>query len=244
MQPDSRLLKISQPLLKTKLHKFKKKAVIFDLDGTILDTIGDIAYAVNSALEFYGFPHRTEEEVKGFIGNGSLMLIRRALSDENAEKFDDSFVKEVRAKFREEYQNHMLDKTYPYEGITELVDELKSMGILSAVVTNKDDGSAVPMIKHYFGNRFDFVRGVRSFNERKPNPDLTLSLLSEWGVTPDQAIFVGDGMADLLVSKACGIDYIPIGYGYTEPKRLFAECQKNPVCDVASLRDEILKYLI
>ncbi len=229
--------------MKTKLLNSKKKAVIFDLDGTILDTIGDIAFAVNCALDFYGFPQRTREEVMGFIGNGSLMLIRRALSDENAEKYDDGFVKEVRARFREEYQNHMLDATYPYEGIAELVDELKALGISSAVVTNKDDRSAVPMIEHYFGNRFDLVRGIRADNERKPNPDLTLSVLSELGVTPEESLFVGDGMADLIVSKTCRIDYIPIGYGYTAPERLFAECQKNPVSDVASLRDEILKYL-
>lgn len=221
----------------------KKKAVVFDLDGTILDTIGDIAAAVNYVLEAYGLPVRTVDEVKSFIGNGSLMLIRRALSDENAERYDDGFVKEVRARFREEYQKHMLDATYAYEGISELVDELNEKGIVSAVVTNKDDRSAVPMIEHYFGKRFALVRGVRADNERKPNPFLTLSVLKDIGVSPEEAIFVGDGMADLKVSENCGMDFIPIGYGYTDPKRLYAECKKVPVNDVASLRDAILKQL-
>ncbi|MBQ4317206.1 MAG: HAD-IA family hydrolase [Clostridia bacterium] len=223
--------------------KYKKKAVVFDLDGTILDTIGDIAAAVNYALDAYGFKPRTKEEIISFIGNGSLMLIRRALGDENGEKYDDNFVKAVRNRFREEYQKHMLDDTYVYEGIIELVDELNEMGIASAVVTNKDDRSAVPMIKHYFGDRFSIVRGVRADIERKPNPELTLSVLNELGVTPSEALFVGDGMADLKVSQNCGIEYIPIGYGYTSPERLFEACQKTPVNDVKSLRETILKCL-
>ncbi len=228
--------------MKTKLPN-KKKAVVFDLDGTVLDTIGDIASAVNYALSAYGFGRRTADEVKRFIGNGSLMLIRRALSDESGEKYSDGFVKEVRARFREEYQLHMLDATCVYDGIIGLVDELNGLGIASAVVTNKDDRSAVPMIKHYFGDRFAIVRGVRADNERKPNPALTLSVLSELGVTPDNALFVGDGTADCEVSKNCGIEYIPIGYGYTDPERLYEKCKKIPVPDVAALRDEIFKYL-
>lgn len=243
MQPVLKPLKILQPLLKTKLLKLKKKAVVFDLDGTILDTIGDIASAVNYALDAYGFKPRTKEEVISFIGNGSLMLIRRALGDESAEKYDDNFVKEVRARFREEYQKHMFDETYIYDGVSELVDELKEMGIVSVVVTNKDDRSAVPMIKHYFGDRFAYVRGVRADTERKPNPELTLSVLNELGIKPSEALFIGDGMADLKVSQNCGIDYIPIGYGYTSPERLFAECQKTPVSDVKSLREAIIEYL-
>ena len=243
MQQVLKPLKISQPLSKTKLLKSKKKAVVFDLDGTILDTIGDIASAVNFALDTYGFEPRTKEEIISFIGNGSLMLIRRALGDENAEKYDDNFVKEVRNRFREEYQKHMFDETYVYDGIIELVDELKEKGIVSAVVTNKDDRSAVPMIEHYFGDKFAIVRGVRADTERKPNPELTLCVLSELGIKPSEALFVGDGMADLKVSQNCGIDYIPIGYGYTSQKRLFDACQKTPVSDVKSLREAIIEYL-
>lgn len=216
---------------------------MFDLDGTVLDTIGDLAGAVNYALAAYGLEPRTVDEVKSFIGNGSLMLIRRALSDEDGTKYSDEFVNGVRARFREGYQSHMLDKTYAYEGISELIDELDQKGIVSAVVTNKDDRSAVPMIEHYFGSRFRLVRGVRSDSERKPNPVLTLSVLKELGVTPDEALFVGDGVADFEVAKNCGIDYVPIGYGYTSPERLFEICNKTPAKDVSELRNEVFKYL-
>ena len=216
---------------------------MFDLDGTVLDTIGDIASAVNSALSAYGFAPHTDDEVKSFIGNGSLMLIRRALSDETGTKYNDDFIKEVRNRFREEYQLHMLDKTYAYEGISALLDELAERNVVSVVVTNKDDRSAVPMIEHYFGDRFAVVRGIRADNERKPNPSLTLSVLDSLGVLPENALFVGDGMSDYEVSKNCGIEYIPIGYGYTEPERLYEKCKKIPAPDVAALRDEIFKYL-
>lgn len=228
--------------MKTKLLN-SKKAVVFDLDGTVLDTIGDLAGAVNYALSAYGLETRTVDEVKSFIGNGSLMLIRRALSDENGTKYSDEFVNGVRARFREGYQLNMLDKTYAYDGILELIDELNRKGIATAVVTNKDDRSAVPMIEHYFGSRFALTRGVRADSERKPNPGLTLSVLKELGVTPDEAIFVGDGLADFEVAKNCGIDYIPIGYGYTSPERLYEKCGKIPVKDVLELKKAINELL-
>lgn len=217
----------------------KKKAIIFDLDGTVIDTIGDIAAAVNRALEFYGYPKRTAAEIQSFLGNGSLMLIKRALSN-NA---DDDFCREVRSRFRIEYESDMYTLSRAYEGIAELLDKLNGVGVASAVVTNKDDKCAVPMIKHYFGDRFAQVRGVKGDTDRKPNPEVTLSVLESLGVLPEEALFVGDGMADLEVSKNAGIDFIPVGYGYTDPEKLFAESGKKPVCDVASLEKTIFEYL-
>jgi phosphoglycolate phosphatase len=218
--------------------KSNKRLVIFDLDGTVLDTISDIAAAVNYALSKYSYPPRTVKEVQSFLGNGSLMLIRRSLPNGG----DDDFCREVRTVFRAEYEAHMYDSTKAYEGIAELVDELNSKNIVSVVVTNKDDRCAVPMIKRYFGDSFALVRGVRSDTDRKPNPEVVLSILSEFGCDKGSAVIVGDGMADLNVSKNAGIDFIPVGYGYTDPERIFAECGKRPVADVASLRRELLKY--
>ncbi len=216
----------------------KKKAVIFDLDGTVLDTMGDIAAAVNRALVSVCAPERTLNEVKSFIGNGSFMLIRRALPD----RFDDEACLSVRERFRAEYESDMYSNTAPYDGICELLAELSSNGVAVMVVTNKDDRCAVPMIKHYFGENVHCCRGVRSENERKPDPRVTLSLLSEHGIKPEEALFVGDGMADLSVSEKCGIDFIPVGYGYTDKEKLFAECGKKPVSNVFELRQEILEY--
>lgn len=215
-----------------------KKAVIFDLDGTMLDTMADIASAVNRALASFGAPVRTQEEVVSFIGNGSLMLIRRALP----EGCSDEECIAVRERFREEYFGGMYEQTAPYAGMCELISELAAMGVTVAVVTNKDDRCAVPMIKHYFGTSVHYVRGIRDDSERKPSPKNTLEFLQKFGLSPEEALFVGDGMADVRTARNCGIEFIPVGYGYTDKALLFAECNKEIAADVASLRNKLLAY--
>ncbi len=220
------------------MKSLNKKVIIFDLDGTILDTIGDIAAAVNRALSALGFPERTVGEVQGFLGNGSLMLMRRALPEGASEEL----CLELRELFRKEYQKGMCDSTAPYEGIAELLNRLNAAGAVCAVVTNKDDKSAVPMVKHYFGNSFAYIRGVRGDTDRKPNPEVTLSVIRELGFTPEQALFVGDGIADYEVSLNAGIDYVPVGYGYTPSEKLLEKCGKAPCESVSALGVELMKY--
>lgn len=217
--------------------KSAKKIALFDLDGTIIDTIGDIAAAINRALASYGFPPRTVSEVQSFLGNGSLMLMRRALPEGGS----DEFCREVRELFRKEYEKGMYDITAPYEGISELVSELNERGVVSVVITNKDDRAAVPMVKHYFGDLFTLIRGVRTDFDRKPNPEVTLSVIKEFGFEPDDAVFIGDGMPDLNLSKNAGIDFIPIGYGYTKVESLFENCGIKPVQTVSELREKLLE---
>ncbi len=220
------------------MKSLNKKVIIFDLDGTILDTIGDIAAAVNRALSALGYTERTVDEVQGFLGNGSLMLMRRALP----EGASDELCLKLRELFRREYQKGMCDSTAPYEGIAELLNRLNAAGAVCAVVTNKDDKSAVPMVKHYFGNSFAYIRGVRGDTDRKPNPEVTLSVIRELGFTPEQALFVGDGIADCDVSQNAGIDYIPVGYGYTPSEKLLEKCGKSPCESVSALGVELMKY--
>lgn len=216
-----------------------KKAIVFDLDGTIIDTMGDIAAAVNRALAFYGYPSRTVEEVKSFIGNGSLMLMRRALPNGGS----DELCMKLRERFRIEYEADMYSNSSAYEGIKELLDTLSARGLKIAVVTNKDDKCAVPMIRHYFGDVVDLCRGVRADGDRKPNPRVTLEVLDMLGVTPDEILFVGDGMADIEVCRNGGFEIIPVGYGYTHPDRILAETGKNPAMTVSELKARILERL-
>lgn len=219
--------------MKTKLNK---KAVVFDLDGTIIDTIKDIAAAVNRAANAFGFPDHSVEEVTSFLGNGSLMLMRRVTN-----VFDnDELCFAVRERFRAEYEAHMFDLTVPYEGIAQLFSALRERGVKIAVITNKDDHCAVPMIERFFGGLVDVCRGVRADNDRKPNPDVTLSVLDSLGVSPDEAIFVGDGMADVNVSKNCDIELIPVGYGYTAPEKLEQETGIAPAMTVGELAQRLL----
>ncbi len=218
--------------------KPNKKAVVFDLDGTVLDTIADIAAAVNRALVAFGFSERTVKEVQGFLGNGSLMLIKRATG-----VFDnEDLCLKVRARFREEYEKDMCNLTKPYDGMCGLLSWLCEKGIKVAVVTNKDHRCAEPMIKHYFGDTVHICKGVGKDNERKPNPENTLWALEQLGVAPVDAIFVGDGMADLQVSQNAGIDFVPVGYGYTSPEKLFSECGINPAMDIPALTKVLSEY--
>ena len=215
-----------------------KKAVVFDLDGTILDTLGDIAAAVNRMLVKNSCPQHTVEEVKSYIGNGSFMLIKRALP----KGFSDEDIFTLREVFRKEYESDLFSNTKEFRGISEIFEELNSKGLKVIVITNKDDRSAQKMIDFYFGEKVDFCRGVRSDNDRKPNPELTLSALDFYGIKPEEALFVGDGIADAEVAKKAGIDYIPVGYGYVEKERLFAVCGKEPLMTVAELKIELFKY--
>lgn len=221
-----------------KMKSLNKKVIIFDLDGTILDTIADIAAAVNRSLAILGYPERTVSEIQSFLGNGSLMLMRRALPAGTAD--EECF--ELRRLFREEYEKGMCETTVPYKGVSELLQALKAAGAVCAVVSNKDDKSAVPMVKHYFGDSFAYIRGVRGDNDRKPNPEATLSVIRELGFTPEQALFVGDGIADCEVSQNAGIDFIPVGYGYTPSDKLLEKSGRTPCESVFALGVELMKY--
>ncbi len=216
----------------------KKKAVVFDLDGTIIDTIDDIAAAVNRALEAFGYSGHTVAEITSFLGNGSLMLMRRALDVWD----NDDLCFNVRERFRVEYEKGMFDQTKPYDGIKELLQELSAKGIATAVVTNKDDKCAVPMIKRYFGDLVTVTRGVRCDTDRKPNPQVTLQVLDKLGVSPEEALFVGDGSADVNVAKNCNIQLIPVGYGYTSREKLVELCGIEPAQSVTELRRKLFEY--
>lgn len=212
--------------------KPNKKAVLFDLDGTVLDTISDLAAAVNRAAKAFGFSERSVSQVQSYLGNGSLMLIKRAIG-----VFDDeALCLDVRARFREEYESDMYSLTKPYEGMVELMAELSQKGIRTAVVTNKDHRCAEPMIKRYFGDSVHITRGVTADGERKPNPETVLAVLSQLGVTPEETVFAGDGPADMEVSANAGIDFVPVGYGYTSPEWLEKESGITPASDVSDLR--------
>ncbi len=221
-----------------KMLSAKKKAVVFDLDGTIIDTIDDIAAALNRALNAFGYDRRTVDEVTSFLGNGSLMLMRRALDVWD----NDDLCLKVRERFRVEYEKGMFDQTKPYEGIKELLQELSSKGIATAVVTNKDDKCAVPMIERYFGDLVTVTRGVRCDTDRKPNPEVTLQILGQLGVSPEEALFVGDGSADVNAAKNCNIDLIPVGYGYTSREKLVELCGIEPAQSVTELRRRLFEY--
>lgn len=217
-----------------------EKAVIFDLDGTLLDTLPDLASAVNRALAGFGLPERDISEIHSFIGDGTYMLVKRSMPENSAE----ADCRRVHSAFRAEYEAHLFDLTLPYEGISALLKALSDAGIGVSVVTNKDDGSANAIIGHFFPGVVRITRGVLSPSERKPDPRNTLSVISALSSTPSDAVFVGDGINDLLTASAAGTSYIPVGYGYGDPALLALHSGAAPVDSVAELTGRLRDYFI
>ena len=215
------------------------KAILFDLDGTLLDTIGDLAAAVNASLSKNGFPERTVAEVKSFIGNGSLVLMSRAAGV----PADGAQCALLRRDFISAYRASLCVFTKPYPGMPELVGRLHSAGVKLAVVSNKDDDCVKKLISSFFGECFDAARGTLSQSERKPDPSVTLGVISSLGTEPRRCAFVGDGRADAAVSKNAGVPFIPVGYGYTDPEALLALSGVSPARDVNALSKALEVFL-
>ncbi|MBO5746118.1 MAG: HAD family hydrolase [Clostridia bacterium] len=170
------------------------KAVIFDLDGTLLNTYEDLANAVNYALHENGFPEHDAEKYKIFAGNGTDMMITRALPE--GERNDETLQK-VRKLYFEYYNAHSGECTRPYDGIVEMLSELKACGLKLAVVSNKIDFMTRAVVKEYFGDgMFDFVTGQCDGIIPKPDPSMVLKVMKEFDVLPSECIFVGDSGVD------------------------------------------------
>lgn len=186
------------------------KCVIFDLDGTILDTLDDLADAANAALAACGYPARTKDEVRRFVGNGIRKLIERATPD----GVSDEDIVRTHEAFTAYYSAHCKDKTRPYEGIPELVSELKANGIHTAVVSNKADYAVKKLCEEYFGGIFDIAIGEREGIRKKPAPDSVLEVMRALGAEADYTIYIGDSDVDIMTAQNSGIGCIGVSYGF------------------------------
>ena len=175
------------------------KACIFDLDGTILDTIGTITYYVNFALQKHGIDSVSEDECKYFAGTGAKNLIRYALASKGI-KDGDTFEK-VFSDYICAYDNNSLYLTKPFGGIIEVLQKLKDDGIKLAVLSNKQDLSAKSVVEHFFGNIFDVVRGGIDGVPLKPDPTMAIEICSQLGVSCEEVCWVGDTSVDIETAK-------------------------------------------
>lgn len=188
------------------------KAVIFDLDGTLLNTLGDLAASVNHALKACGYPERTVAEVRAFIGNGVIKLMQRATPDGiSQEDFDRCF-----NSFRSHYLEHMFDTTKPYDGILPLLDSLKEAGIKTAVVSNKLHSGVVGLCKDFFGDRLTCSFGVLDESERKPAPANVFKALKQMNIDASDCVYVGDSEVDIQTANNAGLDCIAVTWGYRD----------------------------
>lgn len=188
------------------------KAVIFDLDGTLLNTLEDLADSVNYVLEKHKFPKRTINEVRRFVGNGIYKLVERALPD----GADEETVNICFEEFSAYYKSNMMNKTKMYDGIDELLTELNKANVKLAVVTNKADFAAQGLCKSLFGNRIDVVVGSNGIRENKPAPDNVLFALEKLDVSKEDAVYIGDSEVDAQTAINSNLDFIAVLWGFRD----------------------------
>ncbi len=192
-------------------------AFIFDLDGTLLNTIADLRDSINLALDHFGYTHFSEAEVKLKVGNGMLKLIQRCLPIGSSE----AHVQEVLAIFLHEYKLHQMDKTAPYEGIVDLLHELNRRGIPCGVISNKQNPNTQSIIRHFFSDvDFTFVSGEVKGIAPKPDPTLTLQCIDAMKLDPANILYVGDTKVDIATGHNAGLKTVGVTWGFRDRKEL------------------------
>ena len=188
------------------------KTYIFDLDGTLLNTLGDLAASTNYALRQYGMPEHTIDDVRRFVGNGVGKLIERAIPEGLANpQYED-----VLATFRKHYMLHSLDTTAPYPGIESLLHSLRSHGCNVAVVSNKFYNATVELCRHFFADTVEVAIGERENIRRKPAPDTVFEAMRQLGVSGEDTVYVGDSDVDVATARNSGIPCISVVGGFRD----------------------------
>ncbi len=214
----------------------KLKAAVFDLDGTILDTLMDLSIAVNYALKTCGYPVRSFEDIRQFVGNGALNLMKRALPGGYTE---DELLR-VLDLFNEYYEDHCEENTRPYEGITELIEELRDQGTATAVVSNKPDYGVQALCRRHFPGMFDIVIGQKEGIKIKPDPECLNSVMRELGSDKENTVYIGDSEVDIATGNNSGIKCILADWGFRDREVLEKAGAKIIVSSVDELRNELL----
>ena len=194
----------------------KSQACIFDLDGTLLDTLQDLANSVNIALEDFGQPVRTVEEVRAFVGNGVRKLMQRAVP----EGTDEDLGERIYERFLEVYDREKNHYTKPYDGILELIALLKARGIACAVLSNKNDDAVAALCEAHFPNCFEFTQGMRPGVAPKPAPDALFALCTRMGINPEDAVYIGDSEVDVKTAQAAGMRLVAVTWGFRSREML------------------------
>lgn len=187
-----------------------KHAVIFDLDGTLLNTLGDLRAATNHALEVRGLPPHSMEEIRQFIGNGIRLLICRAMPEGTPEAEIDAALDDFKAY----YAAHIHDRTVPYDGIPQLLTALRKRGIKVAVLSNKIDFASQQLIEYFFPGKTDVVFGEHVGVPRKPDPTSCRMVMQQLGVQPEQVLYVGDSGTDMQTAKNAGLYAVGVTWGF------------------------------
>ena len=214
----------------------KYELMIFDLDGTILDTLEDLAGSMNYALTKHGYPIRTMEEIRSFVGDGLLMLTRRAIAPET----DEAVIQTVLAEQKAYYKEHCADKTRPYEGIVELLEELKAAGYKLAVVSNKADYAVQILCEQYLEGILHMTVGEKENVRKKPAPDAVNAVLEALQVERDHAVYIGDSEVDIETAKNSQMEAVLVSWGFRDSEFLVNRGAKKLVHTVQELKNTLI----
>ncbi|MDL2247687.1 HAD family hydrolase [Bacteroides sp. OttesenSCG-928-J23] len=198
-----------------------RKLIVFDLDGTLLDTLSDLAETCNYLLRVLGFPMHEKEAYRHFVGDGIKVLMRRILPEEYRE--DEAVRTKAGELFATHYAAHAQDSTAPYPGVIDMLDALEERGIASAVYSNKPHVNVGPLVRHYFGRRIALAFGKREGYAPKPDTATVKEILERFGAAPAQCLYAGDSGVDMRTARAAGIYAIGVSWGFRTKEELLEQ---------------------
>lgn len=215
----------------------KYKAVLFDMDGTVLDTLGDLAAAVNHTLREFSMPERSIAEVAAALSNGAAYLIAHTVPDGTPKELTDK----VLAAYAPYYDAHCDILTGPYDGIVPLMEKLRDRGVKLAVISNKQDTAVKPLAEKYFPGLLEIAVGESAEVRRKPNPDAVLAALRHIGVEREDAIYVGDTEVDLQTARNAGMECASVDWGFRTREQLVEIGAEHIFDTVQELEEYLLR---
>lgn len=216
---------------------FRYNTVLFDMDGTLLDSVEDITHALNKALEEHHFPTHDKKAVSTFIGNGSLQLVGRALPRHT----DSAIMDSVHTAFKQYYDQFCDRFTRPYPGILSMLSALDEIGMKLAIISNKTDARVKQLAKSYFGSLIHVAIGSREGTPLKPAPDMLYLAMQELGTDPEHSLYVGDSHTDFEAARNARTDVILARWGYENPDTMSRLTPLFFACDPAELPMLILQ---
>ena len=213
------------------------RAVLFDMDGTVLNTLADLTNAVNHTLSEYGMPLLNKRQVAAYLGNGAAYLLSKAVPDDTPAALRDEMLR----AYQPWYDSHCAILTAPYPGIVPLMRALREAGVKQAVISNKQDTAVKQLAAQHFPGLLETAVGESATVRRKPNPDAVLAALREMGIAKEDAVYVGDTEVDLLTAENAGLACAVVGWGFRTEEELHAAGAAHIFQSAEELRDWLLE---
>ena len=214
----------------------KYQAVLFDMDGTVLDTLDDLYDSVNRSLAEFSLPPVSKAHVRRCLGNGAAYLVSHSVPSGCSPELE----AEVLAFYKPWYDAHCLIKTKPYDGILQLMETLRADGVSQAIISNKPDSAVQELAEAFFPGLMDVVIGESPAVKRKPSPDTVLAAASQMGLMASDCVYIGDTEVDLETARNAGMDCIPVSWGFRTEEQLRAAGAEEIIRSPEELKKKLL----